>query len=83
MYSVKFIGSIFPQGFFKRVIYLGLRNKTPTSLDKINNNIDCYKTIEDEIIHPSDQPHKTIISPLPILLVWENSQLERFYAEII
>jgi hypothetical protein len=84
MYSLKNLGQVYPKKEFKRIIYLGLRSKTPTSLDQINQNIDSSKTIEEEVLNPSYKHSKYIDKePLPILVIWENTLGERFYAEVV
>lgn len=83
MYSLKHIGNKYPNKIFKRIIYIGLRQKPPTSLDCLNNNIESTKTIEEEIIDPIYYKGKNINSLFPILIVWENTIGERFYAEVV
>lgn len=83
MYSLKYIGNKHPQKTFKRIIYIGVRTKNPTSLDQLSSNIDCSKTIEEEIITPTYSTSKNLANPLPILVIWENTIGERFYAEAV
>lgn len=83
MNSIQVIGNVFPKGNYRRIISLGLRNQEPKLTDFIDNNVNSNQTIQKELISPSFITNENIKNMFPTLLVWENSCLERFYAEVI